>query len=201
MATDILNVEPDAIVPTQLPDRYEVVNGEIVEVPPMSFYAVEVANLLNKAIVLYLLNNDIGRSRIDLLYRIPLPEDKTRNRNPDVAFISYDRWPRDLTLSLTGNALDVVPDLAVEVVSPTDLAEDVQEKAREYIRGGVRVAWQIYPRLREVHAFDGSPTIRIFTANDELDGGSVLPGFKVKMVDLFPATPPEESKDDKQPVD
>jgi Uma2 family endonuclease len=194
MAADTLTIEPGTVIPTRLPDRYEVVNGEIVEVPPMSFYAVEVANLLNKAIVLYLLNNDIGRSRIDLLYRIPLPEDGTRNRNPDVAFISYDRWPRDLTLSLTGNALDVVPDLAVEVVSPTDPAEDVQEKAREYIRGGVRVAWQIYPRLREVHTYDGSPTIRIFTAADELDGGPVLPGFKVKMTDLFPATPPGEPK-------
>ncbi|HET6575441.1 MAG TPA: Uma2 family endonuclease [Fimbriiglobus sp.] len=194
MATDTLTVEPDTIVLARLPDRYEVVNGEVVEVPPMSFYAVEVANLLNKAIVLYLLDNDIGRSRIDLLYRIPIPEDKTRNRNPDVAFISYDRWPRDLMLSLTGNALDVVPDLAVEVVSPTDPAEDVQEKAREYVRGGVRVAWQVYPRLRELHAYDGSSSIKVYTAADDLDGGPVLPGFKVKMTDLFPATPPVESK-------
>ena len=194
MATDILTAADYDATPARLPDRFEVVNGEVVEVPPMSFYATEVANLLDKAIVRYLLDNDIGRSRIDLLYRIPLPEDKTRNRNPDVAFISYDRWPRDYPISLTGNALDVVPDLAVEVISPTDPAEDVQEKAREYIRGGVRVAWQIYPRLRELHAYDGSQTIRILTAADVLDGAPVLPGFKVKLADLFPATPSEEPK-------
>jgi Uma2 family endonuclease len=170
-----------------LPDRFEVVHGEIVEVLPMSFYAVEVANLLKEAIDRYLSANDMGRSRIDLLYRIPLPEDATRNRNPDLAFISYDRWPRDLAISLTGNALDVVPDLAVEVISPTDPAEDVQEKAREYVRGGVRLTWQVYPRLREVHAYDGSQAVRIFTSADELEGDPVLPGFRVAMADLFPA--------------
>jgi Uma2 family endonuclease len=200
MASDILSEADLEAIPIRLPDRFEVVNGEIVEVPPMSFYAVEVANLLAQAIARYLQANDIGRSRIDILYRIPLPEDKTRNRNPDVAFISYDRWARDRPLPLTGNALDVVPDLTVEVVSPTDFAEDVQEKTREYVRGGVRVAWQIYPRLRELHAFDGSGTIRVYTVADELDGGPVLPGFKVQMADLFPATPPEQPKSEQPPA-
>lgn len=194
MATDFLTTEPTTTIPPRLPDSFEVVNGEIVEVPPMGAYANEVANLLNAAILRFLAAHDIGRSRIDILYRIPLPEDRSRNRRPDVAFISYDRWPRDLAISLTGSALDVVPDLAVEVVSPTDLAEDVQAKGREYVRGGVRLVWQVYPQLRELHAYDGGRSIRLCTADDTLDAAAVLPGFSIKLADLFPATPPGEPR-------
>jgi Uma2 family endonuclease len=175
----------------RLPDRYEVVNGEIVELSPMSDYAGQVANRLNREVMRYLIANDIGESGVELLYRIPLPEDRGRNRKPDLSFVSYERWPRSKPFPFTGNARDVVPDLAVEVVSPGDSADDLIAKAREYLRGGVRLVWVIYPLAQEIHAYlPGAKNVRVYLASDELDAGDILPGFHTPVGALFPPTEP-----------
>jgi Uma2 family endonuclease len=175
----------------KLPDRYEIVSDEIVELPPMSFYATEVANQLKTALDRFLMASDIGRSRVELLFKIPLPEDRSRNRRPDLVFVSYKRWSRDRTIPFTGNALDVVPDIAVEVVSPGDSADDLIAKAREYLRGGVRLVWIVYPLPQEIRAYlPGAHDVRVFFAPDELEAGEILPGFRTSVGALFPPTEP-----------
>lgn len=171
----------------QLPDHYEVVNGVIVEVPPMSAYASEVANRIQNELVIYGRASGRGRPRMDMMFRLPLAADTTREREPDVAFISFDRWPENRPLPYKGNPVDVVPDLTVEVASPNDKIEDFLAKAHEYLQAGVRLVWVVYPRLRQLHAHT-SPTDppRIFTDAATLDGGDVLPGFALPMAGLFP---------------
>lgn len=155
----------------------------------MSFYATEIANRLNNAFIRHLLASDLGRSRIELLFKIPLPEDRTRNRQPDLVFVSYERWPKNRPIPFTGNALDVIPDIAAEVVSPGDAADDLIAKAREYLRGGVRLVWIVYPLAQEIHAYwPGSNSIRVYSAAEELDTGDILPGFRTPVADLFPPT-------------
>lgn len=172
----------------ELPDHYEVVNGLVVEIAPMSVFASEIANRLRDHLSAYALRTDTGRTRMDMLFRIPLAEDKTRNREPDLAFIKFDRWPRDRALPYRGNPIDVVPNVALEVVSPSDFAEDVLAKAYEYLRAGVELVWVIYPRQRQLFAYTApNAPPRLFTDADALDGGAVLPGLSVPMAELFPA--------------
>jgi Uma2 family endonuclease len=194
----VLDVPPFATAPpaASLPERYEIVNGEIQELPPMSFYATEVANRLKWAIDRFLQKEDCGRCRIELLFKIPLPEDRSRNRQPDLVFVSHDRWPKNRPIPFTGNALDVVPDIAAEVVSPGDTADELIAKAREYLRGGVRLVWIVYPLAQEIHAYwPGANSIRVYAAADELDAGDILPGFHSPVAELFPPVdrpPPSE---------
>jgi Uma2 family endonuclease len=175
----------------KLPHRYEVVNGQIVELPPMSGFASEVANRVRDELSAYGRSSRLGRPRMDMLFRVPLAADKTRNRRPDVAFISFDRWPEGRPMPYRGNPVDIVPDVAVEVASPTDEAEDLLEKAHEYLEAGARLVWLVYPRARVVHAYESPTAVRVFTAADELDAGTVLPGFRVPMAQLFPPAIPE----------
>jgi Uma2 family endonuclease len=178
---------------TRLPDRYEVVNDEIVELPPMSDYAGQVVNRLNRAVALYLITHDIGESGVELLFRIPLPEDRKRNRKPDMAFVSYERWPRSKPFPYKGNVRDVVPDIAAEVVSPGDTADELIAKAREYLRGGVRLVWIVYPLAQEIHAYlPGARDVRVCFAADELDADEILPGFRTSVGALFPPTEPPQ---------
>lgn len=170
----------------KLPERYEVVNGQIVEIPPMSFYACEVANLLNDAFCRYRISNDLGRSRVEMQFRLPLPEDPDRCRVPDVVFVSYERWPRQQKLPLRGQAFDVVPDLAVEVLSPNDVAVLMLAKVREYLRAGVRLVWLIYPETQEVHAYDPQGQVKVFLNTDHLTCEEILPGFRLPVATLFP---------------
>ncbi len=180
MATALL--EP----PTRLPEFFEVVHGDIIEVPPMGFYAVELSNLLSEALVLYLAANPIGRVRDEMLFQIPLPNDRTRNCRPDVAVILYDRWPKKKPLSLAGNAIDVVPNIAVEVISPTDLAEAVTKKAMDYLDGGVQLVWQIYPEARILFAHRPGGETRRVRADEDITADDILPGFRARLADLLP---------------
>ena len=181
----------------ELPDRYEVVNGRVVEIAPMSLFSAEIANRVRDELAIYGRTSRRGRARNDMLFRIPQAEDQTRNRAPDVAFISFDRWPEARPLPYRGNPANAVPNLAVEVVSPTDEAEDVLAKAHEYLRGGVELVWVIYPLTRQLYAYTApNAPPRLFTDADTLDGGTVLPGFSAPMADLFPAMADEPAADD-----
>jgi Uma2 family endonuclease len=192
-----MSIAIDSDAEAQLPDRYEVVNGEVIEVPPMSGLAAEVANRIRDELSAYGRSSRLGRPRMDMLFHVPLKSDPRRNRKPDVAFISFERWPEDRMMPYRGNPVEVVPDLMVEVASPTDDAEDLLAKAHEYLAAGARLVWLVYPRLRELYAYESPTNFRIFTEADELDGGTMLTGFRTPMAALFPPfVPPEPVPDD-----
>ena len=178
----------DATADAKLPDHYEVINGQVVEIPPMSAFASEFANRLRDRLVVYATRINNGRARMDMLFRIPQGDDPTRNREPDVAFITFDRWPEDQPLPYRGNPVDVVPNLVVEVASPTDEAEDLIAKAHEYLRAGAQLVWVVFPRVRQLYSYTAiGAAPRVFTENDTLDAGEVLPGLSIPMAPLFPA--------------
>jgi Uma2 family endonuclease len=118
-----------------------------------------------------------------MLFRLPLSV--SRSRRPDVAFVTFERWPLSRLIPATDNAWDVVPDLAVEVISPSDLAEEILEKVSEYFQAGVRLVWIIYPQQRLAYVHESLTQVRCLSQADELDGGVVLPGFRLPLGNLF----------------
>ena len=160
----------------------EVVDGEEVAKPTMSVYANVTAAILIGELYTYLKQADLGRVVPEVLFR--LQPGNTKMRRPDVAFVSYQRWAKDQDLS-SGNGWEVVPDLAVEVVSPTDLAAEVMRKVYEYLEAGVVEVWLVDPELRRVHRFDSVGGITSVGPAGVLDGGSLLPGFELPLADLF----------------
>ncbi len=87
-----------------------------------------------------------------------------------------------------------MPDLAVEVVSPTDTAGKLLGKVREYFQAGVRLVWIVYPVQRCIHVYEAWNRIRVVTETDELDGGEVLPGFRRSLDRLFGPVVEENGK-------
>jgi Uma2 family endonuclease len=197
MRRDIVNVAVADSVHRVLPEHYEVVHGQIVEVRPMSAVSAEVANRIRDELAFYARSSRLGRARSDMLFRIPLAEDETRNREPDAAFISYERWPENRPLPYRGNPVDVMPNVVVEVASPTDDAEDLLAKAHEYLRGGAELVWVVFPRVRQVYAYtQPNAAPQVFTNEDTLNGGTAMPGFAVAVSALFPAMTLEAEPDD-----
>jgi Uma2 family endonuclease len=172
---------------------YEVVNGAIVELPPMSFHANKVASRLLGLMWSYANANDLGEVVSEVLFRLPLERDRHRNRRPDVAFVSFQRWARGKPESYRDNAWDVVPDLAVEVVSPNDFADELMEKAREYFEAGVRVVWHVYPRQRLVQVYDSLESVRVVGAAGSIDAAPVLPGLSLPLSQVFVSEPTDDS--------
>lgn len=104
-------------------------------------------------------------------------------RGPDLSFISQDR--------LDGSDYPIrkyrrtAPDLAVEIVSPWNRSRDITSKVRDYLRAGTRVVWVVDPAVRTVTVHGQESLARVYRSGDELDGGEVLPGFRVQVSRVF----------------
>ena len=173
----------DVELPIVEPDSdYEVVAGRIVEEPPLGVYEIRMANRLARSINLFDPTERFGEVVIEALFI--LGESPMLRRRPDVAFVSQERWPADRSMDREA-AWNVIPDLAVEITSPTDLIDDLMDKVEEYFIAGVRLVWVIYPKQRRIYAYQSSKSVMILGAGDELDGGNVLPGFRIPLTPFF----------------
>lgn len=167
---------------------FEIIDGRKVELPPMSTLSAYVSFQLMSHVNVFVLSHDLGRSSHELLFRLPLPVD--RNRRPDGAFVSFARWPKGRPMPGHDNAWEVLPEIAVEVISPTEFAEEVLEKIDEYFRAGTSLVWVVYPNLQLMHVYESLTSIRVLTRKDTLDGGTILPGFRLPLTTIFPEEPP-----------
>jgi Uma2 family endonuclease len=163
---------------------YEIIDGVRVELPPMSILASRVTSKLHSRLGHHLVGNPVGESLMETLFHLPLPVE--RNRRPDVAFVSARTIAAAPPQRGSENAWAVLPELMAEVVSPHDLAEDIIERIDEYFAAGTSLVWVIYPTRRLVYVYESPHRLRILSAADELDGGAVLPGFRLPVASLFP---------------
>src|SRR5262249_17430509 len=104
-------------------------------------------------------------------------------RVPDVAFYSWEQFPNRLLPP--GQILDLVPDLAVEILSPTNTKKKMTRKRREYFARGGKLGWEVYPKKRLVHVFTTPSEKTTVGKNGTLDGGTVLPGFTLSVKEWF----------------
>jgi Uma2 family endonuclease len=81
--------------------------------------------------------------------------------------------------------LEGAPDLVIEVVSPSETAEDLDQKIREYLAAGAGVVWAIYPRARTVHVHKADGTVRIIGEDGLLEAPDLLPGWSVRVADCL----------------
>lgn len=184
MATDlhVAGAFPLADMDSDVLKFYEVVDGRILENPPMGAMESVLTGLLTELMAPLARAAGLGRVIPETLFLI----DRVRKleRRPDLAFVSNHRWPLRRRIPQT-EAWDVVPDLAVEVVSDTNSANSVVIKIEEYFRSGVRKVWVIYPVVGKVYVYDAPSRVRILQVGDELEGEDLLPGFRVALATLF----------------
>jgi len=194
MATAIQDV--DTLPPPHLdPDAakfYEVVDGQIVENPPMGARQSILASYLLVLIGRIANSNRLGRAVNETLFLL----DPTRKlkRRPDVAFVSAERWSLKLQVP-DSETWDVVPDLTVEVISESNSANAVARKIEEYFQSGVRKVWVIYPSTNKIYVYHSPTQVRILQLGDELDGEGIIPGFHVPLSALFEPEADTETRD------
>ncbi len=104
-------------------------------------------------------------------------------RGPDVAFISWSRIPGRRVPRVP--VPNLVPDRVAEVLSPGNTRAEMNRKRRDYFTAGVTIIWSVDPRKRTVRVYSSPKDFIELTENDTLDGAPVLPGFKLRLKELF----------------
>ena len=113
-----------------------------------------------------------------------LARDPDTLRGPDVAFVSRDRVPSE---DEQVRVFEGPPDLAVEVLSPSNTPESVRAKVADYLAAGTRLVWLVDadPERETVTIYRSLLAPRTLSRDDDLDGADVLPGFRVALAKLF----------------
>jgi Uma2 family endonuclease len=161
--------------------RYELVKGELIRMAPAGSEHGEVAMDLAGPLHQYVKKHNLGTVyAAETGFR--LESDPDTVRAPDIAFISRER------VKQTGRPKGFwpgAPDLAVEVVSPGDTVSEVEEKVSEWLEGGASMVWVVSPKLHTVTVYRSLTDIVTLTEKDKLDGADVVPGFQMKVAEIF----------------
>lgn len=162
-----------------LPDnghKYELVDGELKEVPTTLKHDAIGAN-----IVAILMPSIRGRGVLTIAqagFRM-----KSGNvRIPDVAFTRKERLPGGAPPDTFG---DFAPDLAIEIISPSEDPADMARKVTEYLNAGAQQVWRLFPEAQRLTVHTSPTETRTYEAQDELYGGDLLPGFRCRVAELF----------------
>ena len=161
--------------------RYELMKGELITISPAGFRHGEIASKLDRVLGIFVEDNNLGTVVIaEAGFRLETDPDTVRV--PDVAFVAQERLSE-------GDRPDGFwsgpPDLAVEVVSPNDSADEVQTKVTEYLAADTRLVWVLHPKTCTVTVYQSLDEVRVLTEDGTLEGGELLPGFSVAVRDLF----------------
>jgi Uma2 family endonuclease len=179
--------EEGTVKASPVPDDcfYEVVDGQIVELPPMGAYECDVASFLAFMLGQAVNAQQLGKVVVETLFW--LDRAGKLKRRPDLAFVSAKQWPIRRRAPKT-EAWNLIPDLVVEVVSETNSANEINLKLVDYFRAGVKQVWVIYPVSRQVYVYTTLTTVQILTEPAELDAGDLIPGFRLSLTELFEDT-------------
>jgi Uma2 family endonuclease len=174
--------EPRPASPIEDETLYEVVGGQRVELE-MSIYSLWVTSRLHTRLGSFVDGQHLGRVVMEGLFILDEMEDL--RRRPDVAYVSAEKWSLDRLLPEVGDWV-MLPDLTVEVTSPTDTFQAVLGKLEEYFHHGVKQVWLVVPNVRKLYVYDSPTRVRILSDADTLEN-TVVPGFTLKVGELFQA--------------
>jgi Uma2 family endonuclease len=162
-----------------LPDdgrKYELVNGRLVEVPTgarHSRISVEMGARLYAA-------RPSGTTMFASCTGFRMAQGNIRS--PDVSVMRTDRLPDG---KVPEGFVDGAPDLAVEVVSPSERVSDLLAKMAEYFESGAQEVWLLFPERKQAHRYRADLTVEVLNEDDILHGAPLLPEFAVRVGDLF----------------
>lgn len=158
---------------------FELVDATLVE-KAMGWRESLIASLLCELLRQYLRQHNHGLvSGPDGFMRIL----RTQVRGPDVAFVSWERLPGGRVPEAA--VPEIVPDIAVEVLSEGNTYAEMSRKRREYFHAGVRQVWMVDPIERTVAVYTDIMKYKIFDEDAQLSGGDILPGLMIPLSEVF----------------
>ncbi len=167
-----------------LPDddyRYELVRGRLIRMPPPGSRHGRTVARVTIRLGYFIETQNLGTILNESGYHLEWGPDTVRA--PDVSFISAERLPPD---QVPSGYPTLAPDLAVEVLSPSERPGARREKMQDYFAAGTRLVWEIDPAQRTITVYRSAHDRTTLAATDELTAVEVLPGFVCRVGELIP---------------
>lgn len=168
--------------------RHELVRGEVRRMSPAGHWHGAIAARIAALLDTFLRKHELGLA-FGAETGFVLARDPDTVRAPDAAFVRAER-----VLPPGPGYFAGPPDLAVEVISPTDTFSEVHAKALAWLDHGARAVWLVDPTAHTVTVLHARDSVRVLAETDELSGGDVLPGFACAVRELFPSLPTSPSR-------
>ena len=161
--------------------RLELIRGELkVMSPSKPLHGIVCANIAGELRV-FVIEHDLGVV-VGAETGFIVGHDPDSVLGVDAAFISHERLS---TIEDLDKFAPFAPDLAVEVMSPSNTAREMEEKVALYFAAGSRAAWVLNPKKKTVAVYTSPTDVRTLNEQETLDGGEVLPGFSIELAKLF----------------
>ena len=159
--------------------RYELVKGELLTMSPSGGQHGAVTVYLTAPLATFVKAHKLG-----VVFGAETGFVLERNPDtvlaPDISFIRKDRIE-----TISALYLEIPPDLAVEVISPSESRPKVEKKTAQWLEFGTRTVWLVYPKTQTVEVRNSSGQKIVLTERDELTGGDVLGDFRISVRDIF----------------
>lgn len=159
-------------------NRYELDHGELIVVPPQKPIHDLIKSELARLLHIHFYRSNL-RGKVLIETGFVLDEDSWRV--PDISFLSEERV-RAIDMDVP---LGPAPDLAIEIVSPSERRPAVQRKIDHFLASGAKVVWALYPAQSELHVHRTGQKVVKLGASDFVEEPTLLPGFRVLVADLF----------------
>jgi Uma2 family endonuclease len=166
--------------------RLELSEGRLIVMSPASWIHGDHALWMGWKVAGFVNEHSLGKATAAetgyILFKSPDPHGKDIVRALDVGFVAADRVPDELP---DEGYVPFAPDLAIEVVSPNDKPDEIDQKVGEYLKYGTRLVWVLYSKTREVKVHAPGRAAKTLRGDDILDGEDILPGFKLIVREIF----------------
>ena len=167
--------------------RYEIIDGEMIMSPAPTFNHQWIMQN-----IVYALGPFVRKKRLGAVVAAPcdilIRRAPLRTRQPDVFYISFERSDKTISELRKMAVLEIAPDLAVEILSPSDRRGVLKAKLDDYIKIGVRECWVVRPKAETVEVIrlsdEGATPVKLFHLGETLRS-EVLPDFRMKVADIF----------------
>lgn len=160
--------------------RYELYRGELIPMTPVGLEHGRVVARLVRILDEYVSRNRLGAVCTEVGFELFRDPDITLA--PDIAFIETSRLP---TGAAAKTFVPFPPDLAVEVLSPSDTATETMRKIETYLNAGVQLVWVVDPGTQRVAVYRSLRDVKVLTPEHDLDAEEIIPGFRTKVSAIF----------------
>ena len=160
-------------------ETHELIRGELYPIMPAGTLHGVITSRLSAYLSFFVMENNLGEiTATETGFKLV----NQSNVGADIGFIGKEKLAK---FGIPDSFFPTAPDLAVEVISPSNSSEEISTKVEDYLSSGSRLVWIVYPKRKVVVVYRQTNTVSFLHETDELDGEDVLPDFKLPITKIF----------------